>query len=525
MLALTPEDLHTLEAKGISLSQIEQQLARFERGFPYAKLVRPCTIGDGIRRLSSEELGDYTRVFEAEQHLGRAMKFVPASGAATRMFKELLALWQQIKDRNPDEPIHDLSILGSHAATVQTFFANLPVFAFYPDLCASLARAGFNEQELLATRRYKPILEHLLFAPGLDYAHRPKGLLLFHRYSDHARTPVDEHVVEAQVYTIDRNGTASVHFTVACNHLEAFDRHIQRLPRPILRAHAHPVVTLSVQKPSTDTIAVDSDNKPFRDADGRLVFRPGGHGALLENLNDLQGDLIFIKNIDNVLPDHLKEPTYTYKHALGGLLVAVQRRLFHYLEQLETGRVSRTVLHDIAHFAAETLSISVPDDFDQWPDSRQHTWLFDRLDRPLRVCGMVPNTGEPGGGPFWVRDADGRISLQIVESAQVDPHSKAQQAIFAASTHFNPVDMVCGVRDFRHRPFDLLRFRDPDAGLITYKSHEGRELKALEWPGLWNGGMAYWHTIFVEVPVSTFAPVKTILDLLRPEHRTSYPSL
>ncbi|RMH31016.1 MAG: DUF4301 family protein [Nitrospirae bacterium] len=514
---LTVDDYRFICEKGIPFEQIEHQLSLFQRGFPYIQLVRPCTVGDGIRRLSSSEISDSIQAFDEAQRMGRAMKFVPASGAATRMFKDLLAFWQRIRDYAPDRPILELDT--SSAGPIHTFFANLPEFAFYQDLQAVLARAGFDCQTLLATRRIKPILEYLLFPVGLDYAHLPKGLLPFHRYPDHIRTPIAEHIVEATVYTADQYETATVHFTMSPDHLALARQHVQQLPLPIVRMGKRLAVTFSPQRPSTDTIAVDLDNKPFRTSEGRLVFRPGGHGALLHNLNDLQGDLIFIKNIDNVLPDSRKAPTYTYKKALGGLLVTIQRQVFDYLEALASDRAPESSLHEMMYFASETLSVSFPEDFSHWPASQRKAWLFDRLDRPLRVCGMVPNTGEPGGGPFWVRHPDGRMSLQIVEAAQVDPAQPDQQAIFAAATHFNPVDMVCGVRDFRRQPFDLFRFRDPGTGLITIKSYEGRELKALEWPGLWNGGMAYWNTVFVEIPLETFAPVKTILDLLRPEHR------
>ena len=363
------------------------------------------------------------------------------------------------------------------------------------------------------------LLAYLLTPRGLNYANLPKALLQFHRYAGHCRTPLEEHLVEAAAYAQDSQQVARLHVTVAPEHTEAVQAHIEAIRSRYERAGVRYDMSLSTQSPATDTIAVDLENTPFRDEHGQLLFRPGGHGALLANLEALAADIVFIKNIDNVLPDHLKETTYGYKRALGGHLVALQQQIFLYLKKLASGAVDAALLHEIWAFAQQQLSMTMPQGGLHTPQHEQIRLLFDRLNRPLRVCGMVRNAGEPGGGPFWVEHTDGSMSLQIVEASQVDTASPEQRAIFAASTHFNPVDIVCGVRDYRGQPFHLTQFVDPDTGFISRKTYAGRTLKALELPGLWNGAMAHWNTVFVEVPLSTFSPVKTVLDLLRPEHQ------
>jgi hypothetical protein len=396
--------------------------------------------------------------------------------------------------------------------------AKLDRLAFVDDLRRVMAQDGSSLNEVLAQGQYQVFLSYLLTPRGLNYANLPKGLIPFHRYIDHIRTPFEEHLVEAAAYTQDSSGVARIHFTVPVEHQDAIVTYLHsRLPL-YERADCHFQLTFSTQKPSTDTIAVDQYNQPFHDSQGNLVFRPGGHGALLENLADLQGDLIFIKNIDNVVPDHLKMATYCYKKALGGYLIALQNEMFAHLERLCHSIPDRDAVAAALAFAQHNLFITVPEDIRQANVDTQRAFLQSRLHRPLRVCGMVRNTGEPGGGPFWVRRQDGSPSPQIIESSQVDMQSEAQRSAWQAATHFNPVDLVCGVRDFRGAHFDLHRFIDPDTGFIATKSKDGKELRALELPGLWNGAMAEWNTVFVEVPLSTFNPVKTVYDLLRPEH-------
>jgi len=383
-----------------------------------------------------------------------------------------------------------------------------------------MAKDGLDIEALITEGRYKEILEYTLKPKGLNYADFPKGLIRFHRYPERSRTPFEEHLFEAAAYTLDRNMVARVHFTVPAEYEELIKEHIENVRGYYEASGVKYEVTFSTQNPSTDKIAVGLDNKPFRDSNGRLVFRPAGHGALLDNLNDLRGDIVFIKNIDNVVPDRLKHETYIYKKALGGYLVELQRDIFRYLERLTSGNVSWQLITQVFEFVRYELS-TIPPEAVEKRGSREEkiNFLISKLNRPLRVCGMVKNEGEPGGGPFWVRHEDGTLSLQIVESSQVDMESSGQRAIWESSTHFNPVDLVCGVRDHLGNPFDLKRFTDPNTGFISIKSMDGRELKTLELPGLWNGAMANWNTVFIEVPLITFNPVKTVFDLLRKEHQ------
>mgnify|MGYP001036820890 CR=1 FL=1 len=419
------------------------------------------------------------------------------------MFKAFLAV-NSLYERITDKEI-SLKKDSDHRA-VQEFVRGLRRFAFFEDLRSAMARNNLELEVLLVTGEYKPILESLLTAKGLDLVNVPKGLIKFHSYPGHSRTAFEEHLVEGAAYTKDGNGRVRIHFTVSPDHETSVRRHIESTRALYEKGGVTFIVEFSSQKPSTDTIAVDMDNHPFRDRDGALVFRPGGHGSLLENLCDLSGDVLFIKNIDNVLPDRIKEETITYKKALGGLLVGLQKRIFAYVEKLTSGSADQTLLAEMAGFMRERLFIMIPDRLERRPREEQVRFLVSRLNRPLRVCGMVQNEGEPGGGPFWVEQPDGTCSLQIVESSQVDPGSSQQKKILGSSTHFNPVDLVCAVRNYKGEPFDLMRFVDPDTGFISIKSKDGKDLKALEHPGLWNGAMAHWSTVFVEVPGATFAP-------------------
>jgi hypothetical protein len=374
-------------------------------------------------------------------------------------------------------------------------------------------------EDLICKREYKRILDYALTSKGLDLARTPKGLIKFHAYPETSRTAFEEQLVEATGYTTDNNKLARVHFTVSPEHEASIKEHLRRIRDYYEKSGVKFEITFSAQKPSTDTIGAELDNRPFRGKDGRLVFRPGGHGALLENLNALRGDLVFIKNIDNVVPDRLKQETYIYKKALGGYLIGLQKEIFGYIEKFLTGDPEDRYIKETFDFIREKLNIISPEGVEQGSKEDKIDFLASRLNRPLRVCGMVKNEGEPGGGPFWVEHTDKSRSVQIVESSQVDMGSAEKRRIWESSTHFNPVDLVCGVRDHMGKPFDLTKFVDPSTGFISIKSKEGRELKALELPGLWNGSMAYWNTVFVEVPINTFNPVKTVLDLLRKEHQ------
>ncbi len=500
-------------------ADIRVQLARFRTGFPYAKLLRPCTVKDGITVIPSAEFAALSVLFTAAARAGRLMKFIPASGAASRMFHALLAI--QARENTPDPTQHTASV-DPHDADLRDFVHfshHLPRFAFYEALDAVLTQKGYSLSELRTTGRFGPILDALLSPSGLNYAHLPKALLHFHRYGKLSRTPLEEHLVEAAALMLDDARVARLHLTVSPTHVEAMQYLLERVRDRYELDGVRFAVDLSTQKPSTDTIAVDVENRPFRLSDGTLLFRPAGHGALLENLHDVQGDIVWLKNIDNVVPDHLKHDTYVSTKGLVGYLLRVQQTLFGYMERLTARQVDQPLRDEMVQFAREKLCLTFPADMEDQPLDTQIDRLMTQFNRPLRVCGVVPNTGEPGGGPFWVEAADGTVSLQIVETSQIDPDSADQQAILAASTHFNPVNLVCGVRDFRGQPFDLPRYVDPETGFISTKSHGGRALKAMELPGLWNGAMADWNTVFVEVPLSTFNPVKTVLDLLRDAHQ------
>ena len=512
-------DLQQIQERGLTPEKVIAQIEIFRRGFPYAKLRRPCTVGDGIHVLKEEDLQSLGEIHRSSALAGRMMKFVPASGAATRMFKLLLSFNSRDHIMDEEQFAAQTESNNPDYRKLRAFMEGIKQFAFFDPLKQVMTEDGLDIEKLLSSGRYRPILDYLLTPKGLDLADLPKGLIPFHRYPDHARTPFEEHLVEAAAYSQDGSGRVLMHFTVAPEHQAAFQNHI-KMVRPIYEKPGMTYeVTFSTQKPSTDTLAVDMENKPFRDQDGKLVFRPGGHGALLENLDDLKGNIIFIKNIDNVVPDRLKHVTYTYKRALGGFLVALQNKVFSYLERVAKKKVDDRLLNEIFQFVERQLFMALPEGVTHGSWEEKRTFLFGKLNRPLRVCGVVRNVGEPGGGPFWVEDEAGNLSRQIVEKSQVDMESSEQRKIWESATHFNPVDLVCGVRDYGGRPFSLADYVDPDTGFISTKSKGGKELKALELPGLWNGSMAKWNTVFVQVPLITFNPVKTVFDLLRKEHQ------
>jgi hypothetical protein len=475
-----------------------------------------ATKGNGILAFNEKEIHEYITNFERAAKDLKLVKFVPASGAATRMFKHLY----EFRDisANKKEAAQILADRGFNG--VGYFFEHIRKFAFYDDLKLSLQRAGHNIEELLKKGDHSTILDFLMTEKGLNYGNLPKGLIKFHHYGNFARTATGEHLVEGAHYCASRTKMVSIHLTVSPEHLANFHdliAYVQPYYESMFGVSYE--VTFSVQKASTDTIAVDMDNQPFRENDGSLVFRPGGHGALIENLNEIDADLVFIKNIDNVVPDRLKSETYRYKKLLGGLLLQVQGKAFNYLKAMEKKPVPGNILEECTQFCAQQLNIGFPSDFQHWLDSKKVAFLQEALNRPIRICGMVRNEGEPGGGPFWVRNKKGEVSLQIVESSQIDLKNAGQKKIFDASTHFNPVDLVCSMKDFKGERFDLHRFIDPSTGFISVKSKDGKQLKALELPGLWNGAMANWITLFVEVPIITFNPVKVVNDLLREQHQ------
>jgi hypothetical protein len=399
------------------------------------------------------------------------------------------------------------------------FFENIHHFAFFHDLdVVCMDGAGKDVDTLIADGEYKTVVGQLLEAYGLNYGQLPKGLLKFHRYVEGIRTPLEEHLVEGALYAAGATGKVNVHFTVSTEHRELFEYLVkEKVANYAQKFGVEYHVTFSEQKPSTDTVAADMDNKPFR-VDGKLLFRPGGHGALIENLNDLDADVVFIKNIDNVVPDRLKDETVTYKKLIAGVLVKLQSRAFDYLRLLDSGQYTHEQLEEIIRFVQQDLCCRRAD-IKQLEDAELVIYLRKKLNRPMRVCGMVKNVGEPGGGPFLAYNPDGTVSAQILESSQIDMNDPEKKAMFEKGTHFNPVDLVCAVRDYKGQKFDLTQYVDKATGFISHKSKNGRELKALELPGLWNGAMSDWNTVFVEVPLATFNPVKTVNDLLREQHQ------
>lgn len=468
-----------MEEHGLTPAALETQLKNFREGFPFLPVTRAASCGDGIRVLNAAGIEQAAARYDRAKESLRVVKFVPASGAATRMFKDLFEFVRE----------------GRRTAVVGELLANRRRFAFWPELRTII---GDDADELRTVEN--------IVAEGLRYGETPKGLVSFHRYGDEVRKAVEEHLVEGAQYAA-AGGEVKIHFTVSPEHLTRFEALLaEKIPGYESRFGVKYRISFSVQDPSTDTLAVNPDCTPFRRADGRLLFRPAGHGALIGNLGKIDADIVFVKNIDNVTTDARRGDTVLYKKALAGVLLALQERIFEYLMALE---VPGAELEPIAAFIENELCVKLPKDYG--------TPLLRRvLNRPIRVCGMVRNEGEPGGGPFWVAGADGLETLQIAESNQIAPEKRK---LMRSATHFNPVDLVCSFRTSKGGRFDLREFVDPATGFISRKSDGGRELLAQELPGLWNGAMARWNTVFVEVPITTFSPVKVVTDLLRPEHQ------
>ena len=501
------KDLKQLQAKGISVEKFEQQLGEFKTGFPFLKLEGSATIGAGIVAPTAEEVKQYVKVWNDYKAQGKKIvKFVPASGAASRMFKDMFAF----VDADYSVPTTDFE---------KKYLDNIEKFAFYDALDALLkAQKGKGIKELIAEGDYKSVAKGMLSKDGLNYGQLPKGMLLFHSYPEGARTPMEEHLVEGAMYAAS-NGEANVHFTVSHEHLDFFKAKVaEKVDGYAKKFGVKYDISFSEQKPSTDTVAANPDGTPFRNEDGSLLFRPGGHGALIENLNEIAADVIFVKNIDNVVPDRLKPETVEWKQVIAGVLVTMQKKAFEYLELLDSGKYDHEKLVEIARFVKHELCC-VKKDLKDLEDTDLAIYLKKKLNRPMRVAGMVKNVGEPGGGPFLAYNQDGTYSLQILESSQIDKNNEQYMKYFKEGTHFNPVDLVCAVKDYKGNAFNLPDYVDRTTGFISSKSKNGKELLALELPGLWNGAMSDWNTIFVEVPLGTFNPVKTVNDLLREQHQ------
>ena len=511
------KDLKQIQSKGIDLQTIDFQIENFKQGFPYINLVSPATRQNGIIFFNEKETKELSDFYTENAKNKNILKFVPASGAASRMFKHLFEFRDNYKGTDEDYKnfLEDKSF-----NSVYNFFDKIKNFAFYDDLKVVMLKHGLNIEQCIKSKDFVTVIDFLLSEKGLNYAKLPKGLLKFHNYPDGSRMSVEEHLVEGAVYCKDKNNNVAIHFTVSPEHKKEFSKEVNRVKGKYEKYfNVKFNIDFSIQKSSTDTIAVDMDNKPFMEQDQSLIFRPGGHGALIENLNDLEGEIIFVKNIDNIVPDKLREPTYLYKKVIAGYLLKLRKKTFEYLEMLEKGNLNNSQLDEIENFAENKLEIRIEDNFKNLTKHEKTKYLFDKLNRPMRICGMVKNEGEPGGGPFLIRNSKSENSLQIVESSQIDLKDPEQNNIIQQATHFNPVDLVCSVRDYKGEPFDLKKYVDPSTGLISVKSKNGKNLKAQELPGLWNGAMADWITVFVETPIMTFNPVKTVNDLLRKQHQ------
>ena len=513
---LENKDLIQLKEKGIEPAEIEKQLEQFKNGFPFSNLLAPATIGKGIIQLNEDDINKYKELHKKLLSTKKTVKFVPASGAATRMFQKIFDVIQQ-NENNYQKYLQTTADKSFNSATYA--FENIRSFAFFDDLKELCKKENKDIEELIKKNDYLQIFNLMLFSNGLNYSNLPKGLIKFHKYPEEIRTAAEEHLVEGAKYA-NCNGMVNIHFTVSTEHLSGFEKLIEKVkPKYEERFGVKYSIEYSTQDKSTDTIAATSDNKPFRDESGQLVFRPAGHGALLKNLNELNSDVVFIKNIDNVVTESIISDTVQYKEILGGILFELSEEITSYLQQLENPEnVDLSLISKMLWFTDEKLFNRCPQKLLTTSKETVLDWLRKTMNRPLRVCGMVKNESEPGGGPFWVQNSIDTKSLQIVETAQIDPNNNEQIEILKSSTHFNPVDLVCWISDYKGQKFDLPKYRDDNTGMISIKSKSGNELKALELPGLWNGSMAHWNTIFVEVPLSTFNPVKTVNDLLRKEH-------
>lgn len=514
MSVFSEKDQQQLVSKGITGEKIVAQIATFKEGIPFVNLAKAAVIPNGIIKFTAAEEKQLIQNFEDVKNKKNLLKFVPASGAASRMFK---AFFNFLEKYDPNKEDLEAYFKRTGDQDIRIFHEGLMKLPFYELIQKRIkGKAASPGEELYF------FIEDMLSEDGLNFGFYPKGLLPFHNYGDFAATPFEEHLKEASLYAAAKS-EANLHFTISEQHGDMFNAEFDSIKERVSAATKTSFnVSYSFQKAETDTIAVTLDNALFRDTDGSLLFRPGGHGALIENLNEQEADIIFIKNIDNVVTSKLLEEVANSKKILAGLLLKVQEKAFKYADLLENDApLSFDLVAEIKSFLENDLNVRIPDAFNTYNIVQQMDLLKDKINRPIRICGMVKNEGEPGGGPFWVKDSKGTISLQIIESAQVDISNEQQKDIFSNSTHFNPVDLVCGIKDYKGQKFNLLNYVDPKQGFITEKTKDGKDLKALELPGLWNGAMAFWNTIFVEVPLVTFNPVKTVNDLLKPTHQVA----
>ena len=516
-MSFTESDIKQIEKKGLTVEKVESQIELFKTGIPFTNIAEAATIGNGIMGLDNQQIDEAVSHFENHKNGLSLLKFVPASGAATRMFK---FLFKFLKEYNPQKESLNAFINKNDFKDLAYFMVGLEKFPFYNQVLEILQSQGVDFKKLSSGEKALYFAKTMLNENQLNFGNSPKGLLPFHKYkSNHISTAFEEHLYEAALYASD-DAKAELHFTISERYKDKFNEEFKRIEEYVeSNTGVSFNISFSYQQESTDTIAVTSKDKPFRDDDGSLLFRPSGHGALLKNLNALDADIIFIKNIDNVVVKQYKEEVAKYKKVLAGILLKLQSKAFECLRILDQSEISEDEFNEIETFLTEEMCIKISGEYRKYLDKYKIEYLREKLDRPIRICGMVKNEGEPGGGPFWVRDMYGNLSLQIVESAQINLKNKWQKDILTNATHFNPVDLVCGVKNYKGEKFDLENFVDHNAAFITMKTKVGKDLKALELPGLWNGSMAYWNTIFVEVPIITFNPVKTVNDLLKAAHQ------
>jgi hypothetical protein len=515
---ITEADFEKIKAKGIHLDKIESELLLFRSGIPKIYLERPATLGDGILKLTNDKFQEFANSFDLKKNNLKLKKFVPASGAASRMFKFLNEF---LNDFDHENETINAYINRKKDKNLPIFLAGIEKFPFYEEIKSVVKQLYPDYYSLESHEKSYRFIKLMLSNQHFDFANKPKGVLDFHKYHTHTATPVEEHLNECAFYA-SSNSVSHLHFTVTEHHENLFKAIVDKVKDKVeSKSDTKIHITYSYQDQSTDTIAVDINNQPFRNEENELVFRPGGHGALINNLNELDADVIFIKNIDNVIQNHINEITL-YKKGLAGILLELQEKTFQILTAIDQNNLSTEDIPVVIDFMQQQLNIDVLKDFQKYTLEHKIDFIKNKLNRPLRVCGMVKNEGEPGGGPFWVRSSKGNVSLQIVESSQVETNNLEQAAVLAKATHFNPVDLVCATKNYQGQKFNLPQFVDHSTGFIVNKNNKGKELKGYELPGLWNGAMAKWITVFVEVPLVTFNPVKTVNDLLKPAHQPQY---
>ena len=511
----SPSDIIQMQQHGIAVKNILKHIQIFQKGIAKIVLDRPATKGDGILKLNQDEYHRLAAFFDDNKNTYLLEKFVPSSGAASRMFKFLTTF---LNDFDAENESINAYINRKNATDLNIFLAGMEKFPFFDEVDQKIRTEFEDFNSWPRSQKNHQFIKTMLLDPQFDFCNKPKAVLPFHKYATHIATPIEEHLHEAVNYAASNN-EACLHFTVSDSHQTLFEQiisdNLEAIAAPAgVKVH----ISYSYQDKATDTVAVDMHGKPFRNDNNELVFRPAGHGALLENLNKLDTDIIFIKNIDNVIQDHI-ETIALYKKVLGGLLIELRQQVFDILVRMDSGELGDAELQQATDFVEEKLNIKLKGEFDKYTTNHKISHLRKLLNRPMRVCGMVKNEGEPGGGPFWVRDGSGSESLQIVETSQVDMTNPNQLRVVQNAAYFNPVDIVCGIKDYQGSKFNLHDFTDPDTGFIVTKTKSGRELQAYEMPGLWNGAMANWITVFAEVPLITFNPVKTVNDLLKPAHQ------